>query len=142
VSDNGSVTLPPAARQAPPPAPVVGFLIVDDQAPFRSAARGLVDLVRGWRVLGEAASGEDGVALALARHPDVVLMDINLPGMSGIEATRHIVAADPDVEVVLLSTYAADDLPEGALQCGATAYVRKEDLSPRLLRGLLADRHR
>ena len=119
--------------------PPRGVLIVDDQAPFRSAARSVVGLLGGWRVVGEVASGEDAVGAAASLHPDLVLMDINLPGISGIEATRQIVAADPDVKVVLLSTYAAEDLPEDARSCGAAGYIGKADLTPRLLRGLLVD---
>jgi DNA-binding NarL/FixJ family response regulator len=117
--------------------PVVGVLVVDDQAPFRSVARSLVELVKGWQVVGEASSGEEAVELAAAIHPSVVLMDINLPGITGIEATRRIVAADPDAAVVLVSTYAADDLPDDARDCGAVGYVRKDDLTPRLLRSML-----
>jgi DNA-binding NarL/FixJ family response regulator len=116
-----------------------GVLIVDDQAPFRSAARSLVGLLGGWRVVGEVASGEDAVGAAASLRPDVVLMDINLPGISGIEATRRIVAADPDVKVVLLSTYAVEDLPADARSCGAAGYIGKADLTPRLLRELLVD---
>jgi two-component system, NarL family, invasion response regulator UvrY len=115
----------------------VGVLIVDDQPPFRSVARTLVSMIAGWRVVAEAGSGEDAVAEAERRLPDVVLMDINLPGISGIEATRRIVTAQPSVKVALVSTYAADDLPADALDCGAACYFRKEDLSPRLLRELL-----
>lgn len=114
--------------------PTVDVLIVDDQAPFRSVARTLVQLLPGWRVVGEAISGEDALAQAAASHPTLVLMDINLPGIDGIEATRRLLADAPDTRVVLLSTYAADDLPPGADSCGATAYVRKDDLTPALLR--------
>lgn len=115
----------------------VEVLIVDDQPPFRDVARTLVSLLPRWQVVAEAESGEDAVA-AVARHaPDVVLMDINLPGISGIEATRRIVAATPDVRIVLLSTYAVDDLPADALSCGAVAYIHKEDLTPRRLREVL-----
>jgi DNA-binding NarL/FixJ family response regulator len=64
-------------------------------------------------------------------------MDINLPGISGIEATRLITAAHPAMRVVLMSTYQADDLPADAADCGASAYVRKEDLTPRVLRELI-----
>jgi DNA-binding NarL/FixJ family response regulator len=64
-------------------------------------------------------------------------MDINLPGISGIEATRRIVAADPQTLVVLLSTYAHADLPGDARDCGAAGYVRKDDLTPRLLRSMV-----
>jgi len=115
----------------------VGVLIVDDQPPFRAVARTLVSLLRGWHVVGEVGSGEDAVLAVEASAPNVVLMDINLPGISGIEATRQIVQSSPSVRVVLLSTYQADDLPADALSCGAAAYVRKEDLTPRILRDLL-----
>lgn len=115
----------------------VGVLIVDDQPPFRAVARTLVTLLKGWQVVGEVASGEDAVAAVATTIPGVVLMDINLPGISGIEATRQIVESFPSVRVVLLSTYQADDLPADALSCGAAAYVRKEDLTPAVLRSVL-----
>jgi two-component system invasion response regulator UvrY len=125
------------SRDASPTA--VEVLIVDDQPPFRDVARTLVSLLQGWHVIGEAASGEEAVEAVGRSRPNVVLMDINLPGISGIEATRQIVAACPSVRVVLLSTYQADDLPADALACGAAAYVRKEDLTPKVLRDLLRD---
>jgi two-component system, NarL family, invasion response regulator UvrY len=118
-------------------APPIGVLIVDDQPPFRAAARSLVSVLRGWEVVGEVGSGEDAVDAVRDTAPGVVLMDINLPGISGIEATRQIVASWPSVRVVLLSTYQADDLPADALTCGAVAYVRKEDLTPRILRDVV-----
>jgi two-component system invasion response regulator UvrY len=111
----------------------VDVLIVDDQAPFRSAARTLVRLVAGWRVVGEATTGEEAVALAAATHPRIVLMDINLPDIDGYEATRRILAADSTPAVVLLSTYAASDLPEEPGGCGAAGYLRKDDLTPAAL---------
>jgi DNA-binding NarL/FixJ family response regulator len=116
----------------------VDVVIVDDQPPFRDVARTLVSLLAGWRVVAEAETGEDAVTAVGRVRPRVVLMDINLPGISGIEATRQILATSPQVRVVLLSTYAADDLPADALSCGATAYIRKEDLTPRRLREVLA----
>jgi DNA-binding NarL/FixJ family response regulator len=67
----------------------------------------------------------------------VVLMDINLPGMSGIEATRRIVAISPGIRVVLLSTYAIHDLPADASTCDAVGYLNKEDLTPRRLRAMV-----
>jgi two-component system invasion response regulator UvrY len=116
----------------------VGVLIVDDQQPFRAVASTLVSLLAGWHVVGEVGSGEEAVQVAQATKPDLILMDMNLPGISGMEATRRITATQPRALVVLVSTYAADDLPEDSLSCGAAAYVRKEDLTPRVLRALLS----
>jgi DNA-binding NarL/FixJ family response regulator len=114
--------------------PDVSVLIVDDQAPFRAVARTVVDLAAGFAVVGEAASGEEAVEMAASLHPAIVLMDINLPGINGIEATRRIVAAAPETLVIMLSTYRADDLPSDAVDCGATRYVHKEDFGPGVLR--------
>jgi DNA-binding NarL/FixJ family response regulator len=115
---------------------VVDVLIVDDQRPFRTVARTVVGMVGGWRVAAEAETGEQALVEAERVHPAVVLMDISLPGISGIEATRRILARDPAAVVVLLSTYALDDLPGDAAQCGAVAYINKEDLTPARLRAL------
>ena len=114
----------------------VGVLIVDDQAPFRSAARAVLSMTRGFGVVGEAETGSEAVELAAALGPDLVLMDINMPGMDGIEATRRIVADRPATLVVLVSTYTADDVPGDVDGCGAVAYLNKEDLAPRVLREL------
>ena len=111
----------------------MGVLIVDDQAPFRRAARAVVTATPGFEVLGEAESGEEAVALADDLDPAVVLMDINLPGINGIEATRRITAAHPNVVTLLLSTYREEDLPSGADDCGAAAYVNKEEFGPGVL---------
>ena len=114
----------------------MSVLIVDDQPPFRQIAKTVVGISPGFAVAGEAESGESAVALAAELRPDLVLMDINLPGINGIEATRRITAANPDAVVVLLSTYAATDLPSDATSCGAVAYVHKEDFGPGPLRAL------
>lgn len=111
-------------------------LIVDDQLPFRVVARTVVGLTPGFDVVAEAESGEQAVELAQDLHPDLVLMDINLPGINGIEATRRIRSAVPDAVVVLLSTYTREDLPADATRCGASRYVHKEDVSPAVLREL------
>lgn len=116
--------------------PAARVLIVDDQAPFRSAARVVVSVSPGFEVAAEAESGEEAVEMAASLSPDLVLMDINLPGINGIEATRQITAARPETLVILLSTYAAGDLPADARTCGAAAYVHKEDFGPVLLKTL------
>jgi two-component system, NarL family, invasion response regulator UvrY len=118
----------------------VPVLIVDDQAPFRSVARTVVGLAPGFSVVAEAETGEQALELAGQHHPGLVLMDINLPGINGIEATRQIVATDAAPTVILLSTYTQDDLPADARSCGAAAYVHKEDMSPALLRQIWDER--
>ena len=121
-----------------PDAGHVSVLVVDDQSAFRSTAKILVGLTPGWQVAGEAETGEQGVELAGTLHPEVVLMDVNLPGISGIEAARRITAADPSVRLILMSTYAAADLPAEAATCGAVGYLRKDDMTPARLRDLAA----
>jgi two-component system, NarL family, invasion response regulator UvrY len=119
----------------------VDVMIVDDQAPFRAAARTVVSLADGFGVAGEAETGEDAVTRAGELAPGLVLMDINLPGINGIEATRRITEDRPGTVVVLMSTYTAEDLPADAMNCGAAAYVHKEDLFPDVLRRVW-DEHR
>lgn len=114
-------------------AEAVAVLIVDDQAPFRRAARAVVTATNGFAVIAEAESGEEAVALADELSPGLVLMDINLPGINGIEATRRIVAAHPDTMVMLLSTYQEADLPADAKDCGAARYVNKEEFGPQVI---------
>ena len=112
----------------------VPVLIVDDQAPFRRAARAVVTATPGFEVVGEAESGEEAVELADSLTPGLVLMDINLPGINGIEATRRITAAHPQAVVMLLSTYQAGDLPADADSSGAVQYVHKEEFGPAIVR--------
>ncbi|WP_205856482.1 response regulator [Phytoactinopolyspora endophytica] len=114
-------------------APAISVVVVDDQEPFRAAARFVVRATAGYQVVGEAATGEDALALADRLRPSLILMDINLPGISGIEATRRLTHAQPDAVVLLLSTYSADDLPDDAGTCGARAYVHKTELTPDVL---------
>jgi DNA-binding NarL/FixJ family response regulator len=118
------------------PTKTVNVLIVDDQLPFRAVARTVIGLTPGFEIAGEAASAEEAIAAVDAQVPDLVLMDINLPGMNGIQATCEIIAAHPDVAVILLSTYSEADLPADARDCGAIAYVHKEDFGPALVREL------
>jgi DNA-binding NarL/FixJ family response regulator len=111
-------------------------LVVDDQAPFRSAARAVLRRLDGFEFAGEASSGPEAIELVDQLRPALVLMDINMPQMSGIEATRQITAAHPEVVVILCSTYDAADLPPGAAASGATAYVNKERLAADTIRQL------
>ncbi len=112
----------------------VPVLIVDDQAPFRNAARAVVRLTPGFQVVGEAESGEAAVELVESLHPALVLMDINMGGINGIEATRRITTTHPEVIVLLLSTYQKDDLPSDANTSGYAGYVNKDEFGPGVLR--------
>jgi two-component system, NarL family, invasion response regulator UvrY len=118
----------------------VRVVIVDDQPPFRDAARLVFDLLDEFDVVGEATSGEEALAMVEALSPDLVLMDINLPGMSGVEATRRLRELHPDVVAVLVSTYEVEDLPRGAATSGALAYVHKEHFDADLVEQLWHER--
>ena len=111
----------------------VAVLVVDDQLPFRLAARAVVGRADGFDLVGEAASGEEAVTMCEQLRPDLVLMDRNLPGIDGIEATRQLLAIAPETVVFLCSTYQFADLPPDAKTSGARAYINKEEFSPDLL---------
>jgi DNA-binding NarL/FixJ family response regulator len=115
---------------------VVQVLVVDDQAPFRAAARAVVARVPGFELVAEATSGEEAVELVERIRPGVVLMDINMGAMDGLEATKIITSAHPETLVILVSTYTEADMPPEARSCGAAAYVNKDELSPRVVRRL------
>ena len=119
----------------------VRVLIVDDQLPFRAVARTVIGMTAGFEVAAEAESGEAAVAAVAADRPDLVLMDITLPGINGLEATRRIRTDYPDVAVILLSTSSEGDLPADAREVGALAYVHKEDFGPVLVRELWEREH-
>jgi DNA-binding NarL/FixJ family response regulator len=105
---------------------VLRILVVEDHPLFRKGVVALLDAVPDVEVVGAAGSGEEAVERASALHPDVVLMDLQLPGMSGIEATRAIVAADDAVKVLVLSLFEDDDSVFLALRAGARGYVLKD----------------
>ena len=114
----------------------VTVMIVDDQPPFRAAARAVIDRVPGFELVAEVASGEEAVEISSTVEPHLILMDINMGAVDGIEATRLITTDHPGVKVILVSTYGLDDLPSGARTSGAIAYVNKDELSPRVIRRL------
>ena len=109
----------------------VRVLIVDDQAPFREAARAVVEATDGFSVVGESETGEAGVEAARRLQPDLVLMDVNLPGINGLQATRQILDESQGVVVVLLlSTYEEAEYAPRAAESGAAAYIPKSKFEP------------
>jgi DNA-binding NarL/FixJ family response regulator len=107
----------------------VRVLIVDDLETFRSAARAVVQATPGFEVAGEVASGEESVDQARALRPELVLMDVNLPGIGGVEATRQIRADVPDAVVLLMSARDLGDVGSLAAESGAAAYIAKSVFS-------------
>ncbi|MCW2834622.1 MAG: response regulator receiver protein [Nocardioides sp.] len=113
---------------------VVRVLLVDDQAPFLRAMKAVVDETEGFEVVGEASSGEESVVAAAELLPDVVLMDVNLPGIDGLETTRLLRDRPSPPVVLLLSTYDEDAGAHFVAECGAAAYVTKSAFGPDQLR--------
>ena len=117
-------------------------MTVDDQAVFRQAAREVIEATDGFESLGEAGSGEEALALAGELDPDLVLVDVRMPGIDGFETARRLSAAHPASTVVLISTESLEEHPSRVELFGAVAFVRKEDFGPALLRRLWADHGR
>lgn len=115
-------------------------LVVDDQALIRSAVRDLLDAADGIEVVGEAVDGEEAVALAASLRPDVVVCDIRMPRMDGIEATRRI-CADPalaETRVLVLTTFEEDDYVVAALRAGASGFIGKGAEPDEIVQAVLA----
>lgn len=114
----------------------VTVLTVDDQAVFRRAARTVIESTPGFEPIGEATDGEEALVLADEVDPDLVLIDVRMPGMNGVETARRLFAAHPTSTIVLVSSEDMADLPADAERCGAVALLPKERLGPAALRRL------
>ena len=117
----------------------VRVITVDDQALFRRVAREVVDATPGFQMVGEAACGSEALDAVERLAPDLVLLDVRMPGMDGIEVAGRLAATHPDTRVVLVSIDDPVDLPSIALRPSAVPLVRKQDFGPRLLRRLWGD---
>jgi DNA-binding NarL/FixJ family response regulator len=116
--------------------PVVPVLVVDDQVSYRRAAASMIVLVAGFALAGEAASGEEAIAFLEQRRVGLILMDVNMPGMGGVQTARVLRDRYPQVQVILLSTYVNEGLTAAAADMGAT-YRTKERFGPEDLSALL-----
>ena len=115
----------------------VRTLIVDDQEPFLDALRRLIAAVPGFVVAGEACCGEDALVIVDEVAPQLVLMDVRMPGMGGVQAARSLSVSHPDVMVVLISVHGQEELPDALVDGdGPATFVHKENLRPPMLREL------
>jgi DNA-binding NarL/FixJ family response regulator len=119
---------------------VIRVVLADDQALVRAGFRALLDAQEGIEVVGEAADGEEAIRLARALRPDVVLMDIRMPGLDGLEATRAIAADEllAGVRIVILTTFDLDESVFEALRVGASGFLVKNTEPADLIRGVRA----
>lgn len=100
-------------------------MVVDDHKMFRDGLRVLINAEPGMEVVGEAVDGKEAVEIARSLSPDVVIMDISMPGMNGIEAMRHLIRGNPKIRVIMLSMYSSSPLVQSVMAAGASGYVLK-----------------
>jgi DNA-binding NarL/FixJ family response regulator len=105
---------------------VIGVLLVDDQAMIRAGLRMVLESEPDLAVIAEASNGAEAVQVGKRERPDVVLMDIRMPEMDGIEATRRLLEAAPDTKVIVVTTFDVDDYVYGALRAGASGFLLKD----------------
>ena len=103
------------------------IVVVDDHAVVRRGVRALLETQPGWEIVGEAATGRDAVEFSKRLQPDIVVMDLSLPELNGLEATRLILKESPRTEVLVLTMHHSEELVRNVLQAGARAYVLKSD---------------
>jgi DNA-binding NarL/FixJ family response regulator len=116
----------------------LGVLIVDDQALVRAGFRMILEAEEDLEVVGEAADGRDAVAEARRLRPDIVLMDVRMPDVDGIEATRRLLGDEADVKVVMLTTFDMDEYVYDALRAGASGFLLKDAPPEQLVAGIRA----
>lgn len=116
----------------------IRVMVVDDHDLFRTGLRRLLEEHDELEVVADARRGDEAIARAVELRPDVVVMDINMPGMSGIEATRELLERSPATAVIMLTVTADDDAVLDAVLAGASGYLLKEATLPEIVRGIRA----
>lgn len=119
----------------------ITILIADDHAEFREGLQALLETTDDMELVGEAATGQEAVALAAKLQPEVILMDINMPGLNGIEATRRILYRSPHIGILILTMFEDDDSVFAAVRAGARGYILKGALKPEIFRSIRAISH-
>lgn len=114
----------------------ITVLVVDDHPPFRAGLRALLESTPAVSVIGDVASGEEAIQSAARFQPDVILMDIQMSAMNGIEATRRILATSPHIAILILTMFEDDDFVFAALRAGARGYLLKGTMKADLLRAI------
>ena len=104
----------------------IRVLLVEDQTLMRQGMRTILDLEPGFRVVGEASNGEEGIHQAMALRPDIILMDVQMPRMGGLEAIAAICGAWPEAKIIILTTFARDDYVFEGMRCGARGFLLKD----------------
>ena len=121
-----------------PSSPRLRVLLVDDHAMVRQGLRSVLDSYEDLEVIGEAGDGEAAISLAATLQPDVVVMDINMPRVDGIEATRRIVSTHPDIVIIGLSVQNERHIEEAMLNAGAAVFVTKERAAVQLYEAIVS----
>jgi two-component system invasion response regulator UvrY len=104
---------------------LINVLLVDDHELVRTGIRKILDEVKGIKVIGEAATGEDAIKFCRKTEPDVILMDMQMPGMGGLEATKKLIRYAPDIKIIVLTVYTEATIPTKVMQIGASGYLTK-----------------
>lgn len=125
-------------RWPPTPAKTVRILLADDHEVVRHGLRALLESRQGWTITGEASNGTEAVEKAIDLRPDVIVLDVGMPELNGLEAIRRIRDALPQAEVIVLSVHDAEDIVREALALGARAYLAKSDVSRDLIAAIEA----
>jgi DNA-binding NarL/FixJ family response regulator len=112
------------------------IFIADDHEIFRRGLKSLLESRPGWKICGEAADGLEAVRQAFELEPDVLVLDVSMPGLNGLDVTRRILAQRPDLRVVILSQHEPSFLETSALDAGAKVYLTKTDVGQKLIRAI------
>jgi two-component system invasion response regulator UvrY len=124
------------AVEPPPVREPIRVMTVDDQPVFRDVAHDLIDAMSGFEVVTEAGSGQEALDAAERVHPQLVILDVRMPGMSGIETCRRLTAREPAAVVVLVTSGDTTDVARAARSCGAVALLAKQNINPTVIRGI------